>query len=258
MSKMTLLEMALSVLAQATPPVSPNPEVELLKNQLEFILRLNTVFLGFLAFLGGLLTWFFKSNLDDAKEMASRMVRQELTDHIEPLIKAEANHIQRTFQTEQIIGNTVVDYYVPTTPSKDPLEYHLLKGRGFLDVRLWYPDRQPQGRFGNVLVIDFVNCEILAVPELMAEEDHVRRTGYIKRDQLVNDVIQGLVELRMGRPILVIYVRPEKGRIGAIDLLTTHFPGDIKYYSSANTPVALMGAAVDSAYVAYSDRQFAS
>lgn len=248
----------LHLLAQAIPtPPASTAEVELLKNQLEFILRLNTVFLGFLAFLGGLLTWFFKSNLDDAKEMARRMVRQELTDHIEPLIKAEASNIQRTFRTEQIISNTVVDYYLPVAPTKEPLEYNLLRGRGFLDMRLWHPDRKPQGRLGSVLVVDFVNCDLLALPEIASPDDDVRKVGYQKRDQLVNEVIQGLVELRIGHPIFVVYVRPGMGRIGAIDQLTTNFPEDIKYYSSANTPVALMGAVVDSAYVAYGDRQFA-
>jgi len=247
----------LHLIAQATP-ASPFPaaEVELLKNQLEFILRLNTVFLGFLAFLGGILTWFFKSNLDDARKMAGQMVHQQLSEHIEPLIKAEANNIRRSLRTEQIISNTVVDYYVPAAIARSPLEYGLLQGRGFLDVRLWHPEQKPQGRWGSVLVIDFVNCDLLALPELASPDDEIRKVGYQKRDQLVNEVIQGLVELRIGRPILVIYVRPGMGRIGAIDQLTTNFPEDIKYYSSANTPVALMGAVVDSAYVAYGDRQF--
>lgn len=254
MSTVSLFDFALPWLAQATTP-TPTAEVELLKSQLEFILRLNSVFLGFLALLGGLLTWFFKSNLDDAREMATRMVRQELSDHIEPLIKAEANNIQRTFRTEQIISNTVVDYYLPAQPSQEPLEYGLLKGRGFSDVRLWHPGQKPQGRLGSVLVIDFVNCDVLAVPEIASPDGAVREVGYKKRDALVNEVIQGLIELRIGRPILVVYVRPGQGRIGAIDLLSQTFPEEVKYYSSANTPVALMGAVVDSAYVAYSDRQ---
>ncbi|MEM9815399.1 MAG: hypothetical protein AAF827_03155 [Cyanobacteria bacterium P01_D01_bin.6] len=248
----------LHLLAQGTPVLpSPTAEVELLKNQLEFILRLNTVFLGFLAFLGGILTWFFKSNLDDARKMAGQMVHQQLSEHIEPLIKAEASNIRRSLRTEQIISNTVVDYYVLAAIAQAPLEYSLLQGRGFLDVRFWHPERQPQGRWGSVLVIDFVNCDLLALPEIASPEDDVRKVGDQKRDQLVNEVIQELVELRIGRPILVVYVRPGMGRIGAIDQLTTNFPEDIKYYSSANTPVALMGAVVDSAYVAYGDRQFA-
>lgn len=257
MSTAFLFDFALPLLAQATTP-SPTAEVELLKSQLAFVLQLNTVFLGFLALLGGLLTWFFKSNLDDARKMATRIVRQELSDHIEPLIQAEARNIQRTFRTEQIISNTVVDYYVPAQPSKKPLEYALLKGRGFLDVRLWHPGQKPQGRLGSVLVIDFVNCAVLAEPEIASLEAAVREVGYKKRDALVNEVIQGLIELRIGRPILVIYVRPGQGRIGAIDLLSQTFPEDVRYYSSANTPVALMGAVVDSAYVAYSDRQVTS
>lgn len=246
-----MFDLALPLLVQAP---AASPEVELLKNQLEFILQVNTVFLGFLAFLGGILTWFFKSNLDDARKMAGQIVRQELAEHIEPLIKAEANNIQRTLRTEQIIGNTVVDYYLPAPLNQDPLDYRLLQGRGFLDVRLWHLDRKPQGRFGPVLVVDFVNCDRLALPELASPDGEVRKVGYEKRDQIVNEVIEGLMALRMGQPILVVYVRPGQGRIGAIDQLTKNFPGVIKYYSSANTPVALMGAVVDSAYVAYGDR----
>lgn len=257
MSTVSLFDFALPLLAQAPPP-SPTAEVDLLKSQLEFVLRLNTVFLGFLALLGGLLTWFFKSNLDDAREMATRMVRQELSDHIEPLIQAEARNIQRTFRTEQIISNTVVDYYLPAHPSKEPLEYGLLNGRGFSDVRLWHPGRKPQGRLGSVLVIDFVNCDVLAVPEIASPDGALKEVGYQKRDAQVNNVIEELIDLRIGRPILVVYVRPGHGRIGAIDLLSQTFPEDVKYYSSANTPVALMGAVVDSAYVAHSDRQAAT
>ncbi len=258
MTTFSMLSLLSHLLAQTSTQAPTPPEVELLKSQLEFVLRLNTVFLGFLALLGGLLTWFFKSNLDDAREMATRMVRQELSTHIEPLIQAEARNIQRTFRTEHIISNTVVDYYVPAQPSKEPLEYTLLNGRGFSDVRLWHPDQKPQGRLGSVLVIDFVNCDVLALSEIASLDGAVREVGYKKRDALVDEVIQELIDLRIGRPILVIYVRPVQGRIVAIDLLSQTFPEDVKYYSSANTPVALMGAVIDSAYVAHSDRQVAT
>lgn len=256
MTWLSFTDILTASLAQTTAPTTP-PEVELLKNQLEFILRLNTVFLGFLAFLGGVLTWFFKSNLDDARKMAGQIVHQELSEHIDPLIKAEASNIRRSLRTEQIVGNTVVDYYVPAAIAKEPIELGLLAGRGFLEVRLWHSDRKPQGRFGSVLVIDFVNCDTLAFEELTSKEDAVRKTGYEKRDQRVTEVVQRLIDLRIGRPVLVVYVRPGMGRIGAIDRLTRDFPEDIKYYSSADTPVALMGAVVDSAYVAHSDRQAA-
>lgn len=46
--------------------------------------------------LSGILTWFFKSNLDDARKMAGQMVHQQLSENIEPLIKVEANNIWRS------------------------------------------------------------------------------------------------------------------------------------------------------------------
>lgn len=247
------------ILAQATPSPAPttpptSDAVELLKSQLEFIKWMNTAFLGFLALLGGLLTWFFKTNLDDAKKMAREMVRQDLANHLEPLLQAEISNLKRTLRTEQIIASTVVDYYLPTTDDREPTEYRLLRGRGFLDVRCWNQSQRPTGRFGSVLIIDFVNSGALEVPGLLDDNDDVRKAAYQQREQLVNNIVRDIVELRIGAPILVLYVRPGSGRIWAIDQLTTTFP-EIKYYSSANTPVALMGAAVDSAYVAYGDRQ---
>ncbi len=49
-------------------------ESEMLASQLEFILKMNSAFLGFLGIIGALLTWFFKNNLEDAKKVASQMV----------------------------------------------------------------------------------------------------------------------------------------------------------------------------------------
>ncbi|UBF25629.1 hypothetical protein K9N68_29360 [Kovacikia minuta CCNUW1] len=256
----SLLESSNFLLAQ-TPLPSPSPssgstvaaDVELLKSQLEFMKWMNTAFLGFLAFLGGLLTWFFKSNLEDAKKMAREMVRQELTNHLAPLVEAEARHVMRTLQVEQVVGDTVVDYY-RVADAGEPLEYFLLKGRGFLDVRFWKESYQPRERLGSVLVIDFVNSEVLNIPELTSQDAEVRRQAYQQRDELVTRKIQNLIELRIGSPIMVIYIRPGIGRIEAVDNITQNFP-EVKYYASANTPVTLMGIVVDSAYVAYGDRK---
>ena len=107
--------------------------------------------------------------------------------------------------------------------------------------------------FGSVLVADFVNCDLLNLPGLTHDSDEVRRQAYQERDRIVNEIIRGLVELRIGSPIIVAYVRPGFGRLAAIDQLTATFP-EIRYYASANTPVSLMGAVVDSAYVAFGDR----
>ncbi|MGA7937230.1 MAG: hypothetical protein WCA35_27005 [Kovacikia sp.] len=254
-----LLELPHLLLAQIpspSPSSSPAADVELLKNQLEFMKWMNTAFLGFLAFLGGLLTWFFKSNLDDAKKMAREMVRQELTNHLTPLVEAETRHVMRTLQVERVVGDTVVDYYRMSSEA-EPLEYFLLKGRGFLDVRFWNESHKPRERLGSVLVIDFVNSEMLDLPELGSEESAARRQAYQQRDNIVNRKIQEVIESQVGKPIMVIYIRPGVGRIEAIDNITKNFP-EVKYYASANTPVTLMGIVVDSAYVAYGDRSVVS
>ena len=260
LSLFDLLELPKSFLAQTplpSPKPSPSPspaaDVELLKSQLEFMKWTNTAFLGFLALLGGLLTWFFKSNLEDAKKMAREMVRQELSNHLTPLVEAEARYVRRSLQVEQVVGDTVVDYY-RVADAGETLEYFLLKGRGFLDVRFWNESRQPKDRLGSVLVIDFVNSELLNLPELTSQDAEVRRQAYQRRDDIVNRKIQDLTELRIGNPIMVIYIRPGIGRIEAVDNITRNFP-EVKYYASANTPVTLMGIIVDSAYVAYGDRR---
>lgn len=249
------LEISNILLAQTASPgpsASPVPsEVELLKSQLEFMKWMNTAFLGFLGFLGALLTWFFNKNLEDAKRLARELVRQELINHINPLIEAETKNVMRSLRTEQVIGDTVVDYYIPSV-EKEPVEYRLLKGREFLKVRFWNKNRQPNSRLGNVFVIDFVNSEILQIPGLSDKDDEKRKVAYQQREAIVNEKIGEVVDLRLGKPIFVIYVRPGSGRIEAIDKLSINFP-EIKFYSSANTPVALMGAVVDSAYVAYGD-----
>jgi hypothetical protein len=243
------LEISNLLLTQVPPPDSSASEVELLKSQLEFLKWMNTAFLGLLGFLGALLTWFFNKNLEDAKRLARELVRQELVNHINPLIEAEAKNVVRTLRTEQVIGDTVVDYYSPSAET-EPVEYQLLQGRGFLKVRFWNAVHQPTARLGSVLVIDFVNSEILQIPGLSDPDDEIRKAAYQEREAIVTEKIHDIVNLRLGKPILVIYVRPGSGRIESIDKLTTNIP-EIKFYSSANTPVALMGAVVDSAYVAY-------
>lgn len=213
-----------------------------------------TVLAGLAAVLAAVGGWIFKNSLDDAKEMATRIVRQELMNSIEPLIRTESENLQKTLQTEQIISGTVIDYYLPQPVSTTITEYELLKNRGFLDVRCWDSQHTPEGRFGSVLVADFVNCDLLNLPGLTHESDEVRRQAHQERDRIVNEIIHGLVELRIGNPIIVAYVRPGFGRLAAIDQLTTTFP-ELRYYASANTPVSLMGTVVDSAYVAYGDRK---
>ena len=212
-----------------------------------------TALTGLAAILGVAGGWVFKNSLEDAKETAGLIVRQELTSRINPLIANESDNIRRTLQTEQIIGRTIVDYYLPAMGNSERTEFDLLSNRGFSDVRWWDANKKPIGKFGGVLVVDFVNCELISLPGLTSDDKEVQKTAVLQRDEIVNSTIRELVDLRIGNPIIVAYVRPGKARIGAIDKLTQTFQ-EIDYYASANTPVSLMGAVVDSAYVAWGDQ----
>ena len=243
---------ALWQIAQTPTPAPASPEVELLKSQLEFLKWTNTGFLGFLAFLGAILTWVFSKNLEDAKRLAKDMVRQELLSQISPLIQAEAETVMRSLKTEQVIGEAVIDYYLPAE-DLEPNECRLLRGRGFSAVRFWSQSTLPNVRLSNVLVVDFVHSSLLEIPGLNDRNLDIRNAALQQREKLVNDTLETVVRWVSRRSVLLIYIRPGAGRIEAIDQLTVNFP-TVKYYTSANTPVALMGAAVDSAYVAYGEQ----
>lgn len=235
------------------PPKAPTvSEVELLKSQLQFVRDMNVAFLSFLAIVGTLLAWFFNKSLEDAKRLAREIVRQELLNHVTPLVQSESEYMMRSLKTEQVIGGMVVDYY-QVAAEAEPSEYDLLKARGFLKVRFWNLNKLPNKRLGGVLVFDFVNSEVLNVPGLQDSDKTKQAEALKKRDEILNEKIAEIVDRRLGYPVLVIYTRPGTGRIAAIDQLLKTFP-EIKYYTAANTPVALMGGVVDSAYVAFGDQ----
>ncbi|MEL7227443.1 MAG: hypothetical protein AAGL17_22080, partial [Cyanobacteria bacterium J06576_12] len=144
--------------------------------------------------------WIFKRSLEDAKATAARIVHSELTNHIQPLIAAKANDIENTLRTEQIIGDTVVDYYIPGAVTSTLSEYNLLNSRGFSDVRRWDNNHRPQGRFGGVLVIDFVNCDALVVPlspsgESKEEKETARQQRLQTMNNIVTETVQELMNL---------------------------------------------------------------
>ncbi|WP_243713793.1 hypothetical protein [Nostoc sp. 106C] len=150
-----------------TPTPSPNPlpiptparslDVELLKSQLEFLKDANTrlgesfnKFVGAMqftlvvfAFLGAVLAFIFGKNLDDAKKVASDMIRQEVNNNLANLVKAEVENVKRTLQRERVIGLTIVEYYLPSNGSETK-EFKLLKQRGFQKVRFWNEKSKPK------------------------------------------------------------------------------------------------------------------
>ena len=88
-------------------------ESEVLASQLEFILKMNSAFLGFLGIIGALLTWFFKNNLEDAKKVASQMVREGLDQHIQERVQEEFRYWEMGARTERVVSQSLVNYYLP-------------------------------------------------------------------------------------------------------------------------------------------------
>lgn len=231
------------------PPTSPQVgqvESEVLARQLEFILKMNSAFLGFLGIIGALLTWFFKNSLDDAKKVAREIARQELATHLQPLVKEEIEDLDRSLLAERVVREAVIDYHLTSDKDISLLEHSLLENRGFR-VNKWHDLREERTPFSKVLVIDFVHSEILPNPYSTQNDDRNKISQ--GRENIFKHTVKRILSSRKGNPVLIIYIRPGEGRIASIDTLTTDF-SEVEYYTSANTPVALMGAVVDAAYVA--------
>jgi hypothetical protein len=266
---MDLLSLDLSqvwdfVLAQTPSPIpSPSPvpsrapEIELLRNQLEFLkdanTRLSDSFTKFVeamkftlvafGFLGAFLAYVFGKNLDDARKLASQMIRQEVENHvgnqIRDVVSDEIENVKRVLGRERIISTVTVDYYLPGTVAQVPDEYTVLRERGFRDVQ-WVDETEQRMLDADLVVLD------LAHLSLWSEQD----ADEIRQQRMAELIDQTLKRLA-ARSILVVYVRPGRMRVNAIDELASR----VRYYASANTPVTLMGVVTDAAYVAYGCRQ---
>jgi hypothetical protein len=229
-------------------------ESEVLAKQIEFILKMNSAFLGFLGIIGALLTWFFKNSLDDAKKVTREIVRSELIEHIQPLIQEESNYLIRLLKTEQVISDISVYYYLASKESQKPLECNLLDARGF-DIKFFNQSNKPKRQLGDVLVLDVSNTDENITYLEAKDESQEQEAAFQALEKLVEASLDNLIADKTGKnmPVIVVYVRPGKRRLTLIDNLKAEFT-EVKYYTSANTPVALMGWVVDSAYVAYGDR----
>lgn len=229
-------------------------ESEVLAKQIEFILKMNSAFLGFLGIIGALLTWFFKNSLEDAKKVTREIVRSELIEHIQPLIQEESNYLGRLLKTEQVIGDISVYYYLASKDSEKPIECDLLNARGF-NVKFFNQLNKPKRQLGDVLVVDVSNTDENVTYLKAEDESQEQKAAFQAIEKLVEASLDDLIADKTGKnmPVIVVYVRPGKRRLTIIDNLKTEFT-EVKYYTSANTPVALMGWVVDSAYVAYGDR----
>jgi hypothetical protein len=183
----------------------------------------------------------FGKSLREAKKEAKEEIRAEVNKLISEQLTIEIENTKKTLERERIISEAVVDYFFPFNSSKNN-EYNLLKQRGFKEVRFWNNDKTPIKPLGDVFILDLENIIDSSgrhFSELLLEEREEEAKEHLTK---VLDWMNNTTST-----VLVVYVRE---RVKAInDLLPKGM-----YYTPANTPVTLMGAVADSAYVAYGEK----
>lgn len=269
-----LIEIHNFLLVQAPSPV-PSPsstgaDVELLQSQLEFLKQsysqfVDTVKIIFtiLGIAGVIVAYFFgksfkdfqdaaRKDVRDFQEIARRdvqesvqRVRQEAEAQIPRLVEAEVTRIvaaeitnlERTLRREQVIGLTLVDYYLPNGTNQ-PSELKLLKARNFRQVRFRTELQSIVRSPGDVVILDLKNWVMPSgqnFSELPKEEQQA------PGKQLLQDLLDVLPE----SVVVVVYIR---GQLSYLNEISD------RYVIAANNPVTLVGNVADGAYVVAGDR----
>lgn len=246
------------------PSPSPAPDVELLKNQIQFLqdanTRLNNSFGSFvnainlsfvvlaliLGVAGAISVYLFNQSLKEARQLVREEVERRLQISVSEVVGQQVNNLQQILEREKVLGGISIDYVIPQkqpiTPDDYPEEYQLLAQRGFQTARIIDAAKRIKVS-GDVLVLDLVNYQLIADTERNTlPEAEISKLV----EERVEEQLQKVLNVLPNKAVLVVYIRPGKQRINAIDGLSQK----VKYYASANTPVNLIGTVVDSAYVA--------
>jgi hypothetical protein len=250
----------------STPKPSPSPvaDVELLKNQIQFLqdanTRLNNSFGSFvgainlsfvvlaliLGVAGAISVYLFNQSLKEARQLVREEVERRLQVSVSEVVGQQVSHLQQILDREKVVGGISIDYVIPQQqpilPDDYPEEYQLLAQRGFQSTRIVDAAKRIKIS-GDVVILDLVNYQLIAD----VEKNSLSEVEIAKLiEEKVGDQLQKIVNVLPSKAVLVVYIRPGKQRINAIDELSPK----VKYYASANTPVNLIGTVVDSAYVA--------
>lgn len=225
----------------------PSTEAEVLQKQLEFMLKMNSAFLGFLGIVGALLTWFFKNSLEDAKVVAARMVKEEMEGEIRTLAEKEFRYWERAAQPERVISQTLVDYYLPGG-GPEPKEFYLVKQRGFRQVSFCESLEALRRSEADVVIADFQNCKTAdGQRQCIVEKGNLSEKSEAWAITQI-DAIRRSMSNKTVQAVLVVYIR------GTIKYLYDPKFED-KYVLAANNQVTLVGHAGSGAYVAFGAQQ---
>jgi hypothetical protein len=221
-------------------------------NFFDFVSKTNIAFAVFgllLVIIGAISIYFFNQILKNVKLWIHQEIERQLKSVFDQTIGQELRNSKQLLDQEKIIEQLDIDYFLPSpqTISADdyPEEYTFLAARGFKKINFLHAYDYDKAKLsGNVVILDLVNYALVTDSEKTnkSESDNAQLL-----ESRVAEILKNIVNRVSSKSILIVYIRPGKQRINAIDELSK----SIKYYTSANTPVSLMGVVVDSAYVAY-------
>lgn len=215
-----------------------------------FISKINIAFSAFsllLAIIGAISIYFSNQKLKDIKLLISEEIERQLKSILDQTIGQELRDFKQILDREKVVGQINVDYFLPSPQvilaTDYPEEYDFLAARGFKSTNFLHKHEEVKFS-GDVVILDLVNYSLVTDSEKnkKSESDNAQLL-----ELRVAEILNKIVNRICSKSILVVYIRPGKQRINAIDELSK----SVKYYTSANTPVSLMGVVVDSAYVAY-------
>lgn len=256
-----------------------NPESELLTKQLEFVLKMNSIFLGFLGVSGGIAAYFFgksfkefqdfskenirevykaseekierlhesseaevKRAIQSVREKAEREVFYLIDSEVREIVRTEVRNVQRVLQREQVISSTSVDYYLPggmSNPTDIPGEVELLRAREFKNVEYFTELSELREGTSNVVVLDLIHY---------STQSNIGFTDLnaTERDDIAKPIVDDLLGLFPKSSVLIVYVN-NYPRLSCVD--SDKVP-DGRYVLAANSSITVVGNSTDGAYVA--------
>jgi hypothetical protein len=178
-----------------------------------------------------------KEAQDSVDGVLNRKVETALAGRLEEFsekMNVRLAELKRTVQKEEVIGSTLVDYWLLGT-NPLPEEFSLLVGRGFRSVRQRRDERAIAEVCGDVVVLDLENWVDAAGQRFASLAEDVRE----REAQRQVDLVMGM--LPRGA-VLVVYTR-----------LTVKYLFGVprtRLMSPSNNPVTLVGMVADAAYIA--------
>lgn len=248
-------------------------ESELLAKQLEFILKMNSAFLGFLGVSGTLAAYFFgksfkelqdfaKANIQEVsvasqekmkaiqdtskveiesavetvKKNAEREIAYLVDNELREVVRNEVRAAQRVLQRERVIASTSVDYYLPNgDPMHPPREVELIRAREFEDVQFFTTLDALRPQQSDVVVLDLMHFSV-------SEGELFTEASKPDRDRIAKPIVDSLTALFPKTSVVIVYVNGFP-RLDGLD-------SDDRYILAANSPITVVGNSADGAYVA--------